>query len=121
MYVCVCIQTKEHLILFWVFISGFRSKIRFPEKLEFLINFIFSRVICDILRGNRKDYMWFLHTKPLQTQLIFIILTFLQGKKYYLVFFLFYILKCCLLQIKSMASDVSLFEYSEFLSSQRKE
>lgn len=35
------IWTKEHLILFGVFISSFKSKISFPEKLEFLVNFIF--------------------------------------------------------------------------------
>ena len=55
MCVNVCIQTKEHLILFWVFTSGFWLKISLPKNLEFLVNFIFSQATYNnILRGNRK-------------------------------------------------------------------
>lgn len=57
MCVWMYIQTKEYLILFWILINIFKAKICFPEKLEFLVNFIFSYVTYDIITGNRKNYM----------------------------------------------------------------
>lgn len=54
-YIFIYIHTKEHLILFQVFISSFRSKISLPENLEFLVNLIFSYATYDMLRGNGKQ------------------------------------------------------------------